>query len=73
VRVQTVDRKPDTSAIDERFVRAIYDDHRPLLLRYVTAITHDRHAAEDVVQETSSARGVAPAGWRATADPCGRG
>jgi Sigma-70 region 2 len=52
VRVKTVDRKPDTSAIDERFVRAIYDEHGPLLLRYVMAITHDRQAAEDIVQET---------------------
>jgi RNA polymerase sigma-70 factor, ECF subfamily len=52
VRVHTVDRKPDTSAIDERFVRAIYDEHGALLLRYVTAITNDRQAAEDVVQET---------------------
>jgi RNA polymerase sigma-70 factor, ECF subfamily len=52
VRVQTVVRKPDTSAIDERFVRAIYDEHGPLLLEYAASITPDRQAGEDIVQET---------------------
>jgi RNA polymerase sigma-70 factor (ECF subfamily) len=52
VRVQIVGRKPDTSDIDERFVRAIYDEHGPLLLKYAASITHDRQAAEDIVQET---------------------
>ena len=52
MRVQTVDRKPDTSDIDERFVRAIHDEHGPLLLKYAASITHDRQAAEDIVQET---------------------
>jgi RNA polymerase sigma-70 factor, ECF subfamily len=39
-------------AIDERFVRALYDEHGAALVSYVTTITHDREAAEDIVQET---------------------
>jgi RNA polymerase sigma-70 factor, ECF subfamily len=52
VRVRAVSRKPDPGAIEDRFVRAIYDEHGAVLLSYVTTITHDRHAAEDIVQET---------------------
>jgi RNA polymerase sigma-70 factor, ECF subfamily len=52
LRVQRVGRRSDTTAIDERFVRAIYDEHGALLMQYVTSITHDRQAAEDIVQET---------------------
>ena len=51
-REQTVGKKSDSSAIDERFVRAIYDEHGAVLLTYVESITHDRQAAEDIVQET---------------------
>jgi RNA polymerase sigma-70 factor (ECF subfamily) len=52
MRVRTVGSRADTSALEERFVRALYDEHGAVLLRYVTSITHDRHAAEDIVQET---------------------
>jgi RNA polymerase sigma-70 factor, ECF subfamily len=51
-RERTVGKKSDSSAIDERFVRAIYDEHGALLLTYVESITHDRQAGEDIVQET---------------------
>jgi RNA polymerase sigma-70 factor (ECF subfamily) len=52
VRVDAVGRNADTAAIDERFVRALYEEHGAVLLSYVTTITHDRQAAEDIVQET---------------------
>jgi RNA polymerase sigma-70 factor (ECF subfamily) len=52
MRVRTVGSRADTVALEERFVRALYDEHGAVLLRYVTSITHDRHAAEDIVQET---------------------
>ena len=52
MRVPTVSRRRDTGAIEDRFVRAIYDEHGAVLLSYVTTITHDRQAAEDIVQET---------------------
>lgn len=37
---------------DERWVAAIVQDHGNALLAYATRLTGDRHAAEDVVQET---------------------
>jgi RNA polymerase sigma-70 factor (ECF subfamily) len=42
------------SAEDESstFVRAVYADHAPALLGYVTKLTGDRARAEDIVQET---------------------
>jgi len=39
-------------ATDDRFVRALYDEHGAVLTSYVAAITHDHQAAEDIVQET---------------------
>lgn len=39
-------------AVEDRFVRALYDEHGAVLTSYVAAITHDHQAAEDVVQET---------------------
>ncbi len=33
-------------------MRALYDEHGAVLRSYVTTITHDPHAAEDIVQET---------------------
>jgi RNA polymerase sigma-70 factor (ECF subfamily) len=48
-------RRPDRAppaAADEALIRALYADHGGALLAYVTRLTGDRAAAEDVVQET---------------------
>ena len=39
---------------DERaeLLRALHDEHGPLLWRYVVRLTHDTALADDVVQET---------------------
>lgn len=40
------------ASVDEALIRALYADHGKALLAYVTRLTGDRAAAEDVVQET---------------------
>jgi RNA polymerase sigma-70 factor, ECF subfamily len=40
------------ASADEALIRALYADHGKALLAYVTRLTGDRAAAEDVVQET---------------------
>jgi RNA polymerase sigma-70 factor, ECF subfamily len=52
MRVRRVGRQRDQVATDDRFVRALYDEHGAVLTSYVAAITHDHQAAEDIVQET---------------------
>jgi RNA polymerase sigma-70 factor (ECF subfamily) len=52
VRVRNVTGMSHRDAVDDRFVRALYDEHGAVLVSYVTTITHDRQAAEDIVQET---------------------
>ncbi len=52
MREHRVGRQRDPVATDDRFVRALYDEHGAVLTSYVAAITHDHQAAEDIVQET---------------------
>jgi RNA polymerase sigma-70 factor, ECF subfamily len=41
----------DTSPDTERIVASAYELHRPVLWRYLTSLTHDAVAAEDLVQD----------------------
>ena len=52
MRIRRVGRRRDPVATDDRFVRALYEEHSAVLTSYVAAITHDHQAAEDIVQET---------------------
>jgi len=47
-----VAREPKDETVDDRFARVLYDEHGAALLSYVTTITRDRQASEDIVQET---------------------
>src|SRR5689334_21837780 len=40
------------SVADEALVRSLFDEHGRALMAYATRLLGDRHAAEDVVQET---------------------
>jgi RNA polymerase sigma-70 factor, ECF subfamily len=53
-RVKIPDRPARTSARgpDEALIRSLYTDHGRSLLAYAVRMTGDRHAAEDLVQDT---------------------
>jgi RNA polymerase sigma-70 factor (ECF subfamily) len=44
--------RPSAEDQSSTFVRAVYAEHAPALLNYVTRLTGDRAKAEDIVQET---------------------